>query len=82
LRSSLIRHGSALQKGVFIRATSGIGAALTDKLIATGTKVIIVSRQQDCLLAFIETYSSEMSSTIIFDIINLASIKAFAYKII
>ncbi|KAH7255972.1 hypothetical protein BKA59DRAFT_391057 [Fusarium tricinctum] len=70
------------KKALVIGATSGIGAALADKLIATGTKVIVVGRRQDRLLAFVETHGSEMSSAVAFDVTNLAGTKAFAHKII
>jgi short-subunit dehydrogenase involved in D-alanine esterification of teichoic acids len=70
------------KKALVVGATSGIGAALASKLIATGTKVVLVGRRQDRLHAIVKTHGSDVSSAVAFDVTNLAGIKAFADKII
>ncbi|SPJ92456.1 related to dehydrogenase [Fusarium torulosum] len=70
------------KKALVVGATSGIGAALASKLIANGTKVVVVGRRRDRLQAFVKAYGSDVSSAVAFDVTNLNGIKAFADKII
>ncbi len=53
---------------LFIGATSGIGAALADRLIAEGSKVIAVGRRQDKLDEFVRRHGSKNSEAIRFDV--------------
>ncbi|GKU07776.1 oxidoreductase dlte [Fusarium langsethiae] len=70
------------KKALVIGATSGIGAALASKLVANGTKVIVVGRRHTRLQAFVKTHGSDVSSAITFDVTNLARIKGFANTVI
>ena len=53
-----------------IGATSGIGAAMADRLIQEGSKVIAVGRRQDRLDDFVRKHGSEKASAVKFDITN------------
>ncbi|KAM0489845.1 hypothetical protein ACHAP8_012163 [Fusarium lateritium] len=70
------------KKALVIGATSGIGEALASKLVANGTKVIVVGRRRKRLQAFVKTHGSDVSSSITFDITNLSGIKGFANTVI
>lgn len=69
-------------KALIIGATSGIGEALAAKLVANGTKVIVVGRRQDRLDTFVKKHGAEHASAVAFDITNLSGIKAFAESVI
>ncbi|EMT74697.1 hypothetical protein NOF04DRAFT_17907 [Fusarium oxysporum II5] len=70
------------KKALVIGATSGIGAALASKLVATGTKVVVVGRRRTRLESFVKTHGSDVSSAFNFDVTNLNGIKAFANTVI
>lgn len=53
---------------LLVGATSGIGAAMADKLISEGAQVIAVGRRQDRLDAFVQKHGPEKADSIRFDI--------------
>lgn len=67
---------------LLVGATSGIGAALADKLIKTGSKVIAVGRRQDRLDAFVQKHGAEHASSVTFDITDRARLDSFVNEII
>ncbi|KAF4979332.1 hypothetical protein FZEAL_4438 [Fusarium zealandicum] len=69
------------KKALVLGATSGIGKAFAEKLVANGTKVIVVGRRQDRLDAFVEAQGPENASAVAFDVMDLAGIKAFAESV-
>ncbi|KAF4453647.1 hypothetical protein F53441_3656 [Fusarium austroafricanum] len=69
------------RKTLVIGATSGIGEAFAAKLIATGTKVIVVGRRRDKLEAFVQKYGDEYARAVVFDVTDLNAIKDFAESI-
>lgn len=62
---------------LLIGATSGIGAALGDKIIEGGAHVIAVGRRQDRLDAFVAKHGAEKTSSIRFDVTDHAGTDAF-----
>lgn len=62
---------------LLVGATAGIGAAMADKLIQRGSKVIAVGRRQDRLDAFVKKHGSEKASSIAYDITNTAGLDDF-----
>ncbi|KAF5024182.1 hypothetical protein F66182_3746 [Fusarium sp. NRRL 66182] len=66
------------KKTLVLGATSGIGEALAAKLIANGTKVIVVGRRRDRLDAFVSKHGSDNAKAVPFDVTDLAAIKGFA----
>ncbi|KAI0148583.1 hypothetical protein GGR57DRAFT_474862 [Xylariaceae sp. FL1272] len=69
------------QKALVIGATSGIGLALAEKLVAEGTSVIVTGRRQDRLQEFVKKHGSGKASAETVDIMKLESIPAFAKSI-
>jgi NADP-dependent 3-hydroxy acid dehydrogenase YdfG len=65
---------------LIIGATSGIGKAMGDHLIAQGLKVTAVGRREDRLNAFVEENGSDRASSIVFDIEKLDEISSFVNK--
>lgn len=51
-----------------IGATSGIGAAMADRLVQEGSKVIAVGRRQDRLDDFVRRHGKDKAGAVIFDI--------------
>ncbi|KAK5212449.1 hypothetical protein LTR41_001395 [Exophiala xenobiotica] len=47
---------------LMVGATAGIGAAMADRLISEGVKVIVVGRRQDRLDAFVEKHGAQKAS--------------------
>lgn len=70
------------KKALVIGATSGIGEALAEKLLTSGTQVIISGRRQERLDAFISKHGSSNASAAAFDITQLSSIPDFASSIV
>lgn len=62
---------------LLVGATSGIGAAMADKLILEGAKVIAVGRRQDRLDAFVQKHGPEKASSVRFDVTDRAGLDAF-----
>ena len=51
-----------------VGATAGIGAAMADRFVREGVKVIAVGRRQDRLDAFVEKHGEDKACAIKFDI--------------
>lgn len=51
-----------------IGATAGIGAAMADRLVSEGAKVIAVGRRQERLDDFIRKHGKDKASAVRFDI--------------
>jgi short-subunit dehydrogenase involved in D-alanine esterification of teichoic acids len=66
---------------LLIGATSGIGAALADKLITEGTHVIAVGRRQSRLDAFVAKHGPQNATGLRFDITNSAGMDAFVASV-
>ena len=60
-----------------IGATAGIGAAMADRLVNEGIKVIAVGRRQDRLDAFINKHGSDKAAVARFDLSDRANIDNF-----
>lgn len=60
-----------------IGATSGIGLALTEKMIENGVFVIAVGRRQENLDSLVEKHGKGKVSTFKFDITDLKGIPGF-----
>ncbi|KAK5987331.1 Serine 3-dehydrogenase [Cladobotryum mycophilum] len=67
---------------LLVGATSGIGAAMADKLVQEGAKVIAVGRRQERLDAFVRKHGAERASSIQFDITDKAGLDAFVNKVV
>ena len=65
-----------------IGATSGIGAAMADRLIQEGSKVIAVGRRQDRLDDFVRKHGSDKASAVKFDITNRQNMDEFVKELI
>ncbi|KAH6983456.1 hypothetical protein BKA56DRAFT_583724 [Ilyonectria sp. MPI-CAGE-AT-0026] len=70
------------RKALVLGATSGIGATLAAKLVATGSKVVAVGRRQGRLDALVQTHGSDSLSAIAFDVTRLADIEQFAAGVV
>lgn len=64
-------------KVLVIGATSGIGLALAEKIIANGSHIIVVGRRKERLNSLLQKHGTEKVSTIQFDITNLREIPYF-----
>ncbi|KIX04647.1 uncharacterized protein Z518_05517 [Rhinocladiella mackenziei CBS 650.93] len=53
---------------LMVGATAGIGAAMAERLVQQGVKVIAVGRRQDRLDAFVEKHGNEKAGAIRFDL--------------
>lgn len=62
---------------LLVGATAGIGAAMADKLILEGIKVIAVGRRQERLDEFVQKHGPEKASAIKYDITDRAGLDAF-----
>ena len=62
---------------LMVGATSGIGLALSEKMIENGCHVIAVGRRKENLDAFIQKHGRDKASSVQFDITNLAGIPDF-----
>lgn len=65
---------------LLVGATSGIGAALADKFILEGAKVIAVGRRQERLDAFVQKHGSDKASGVKYDITDRAGLDTFVEK--
>ncbi|KAL8741202.1 MAG: hypothetical protein Q9190_006168 [Brigantiaea leucoxantha] len=67
---------------LMIGATAGIGAAMADRLVQEGAKVIAVGRRQDRLDAFVNKHGSDKASSATFDISDRGSMDQFVDSVI
>ncbi|KAK4251264.1 hypothetical protein C7999DRAFT_37873 [Corynascus novoguineensis] len=67
---------------LLVGATSGIGAAMADRLVLEGAKVIAVGRRQDRLDAFVQKHGSDKASSVRYDINDTAGMDAFVNGIV
>ena len=65
---------------LLVGATSGIGAAMADRLIQEDSKVIAVGRRQNRLDAFVQKHGKDKASTAVFDISDRKSVTPFVSK--
>jgi len=65
---------------LLIGATSGIGAALADKIVAEGSKVIAVGRRQDRLDEFTNQHGTHHAAAVKFDITDRANMDEFVQR--
>lgn len=63
---------------LLVGATSGIGKAMADRLIAEGVKVTAVGRRKDRLDEFIKQHGSDKASGMVLDISEQDDIPKFA----
>jgi NADP-dependent 3-hydroxy acid dehydrogenase YdfG len=61
-------------------ATSGIGLALSEKLLENGSFVIAVGRRQENLDSLVKKHGSKKAAGVKFDITNLEGIPGFIEK--
>ncbi|KAH6954252.1 hypothetical protein HG530_015226 [Fusarium avenaceum] len=67
---------------LLIGATSGIGAALADKFVLEGAKVIAVGRRQDRLDAFVQKHGADKASSVKYDVTDRAGLDSFIDQIL
>ena len=65
---------------VMIGATSGIGAAISDRLVQEGSKVIAVGRRQDRLDDFVSKHGKDKASGVRFDISDRENMDSFVER--
>lgn len=70
------------KRTLLVGATSGIGAALADRLIRDGTKVIAVGRRQDKLDQFVQKHGADHASAIRFDVTDRNGLDAFVQRFV
>jgi short-subunit dehydrogenase involved in D-alanine esterification of teichoic acids len=68
-------------KVLIIGATSGIGHAYAEKVVADGKKAIIVGRRKENLDAFVQQHGQDKVDAIVFDITKLDQIPDFVNQI-
>ena len=66
---------------LMVGATAGIGAAMADRLILEGVKVIAVGRRQDRLDAFVQKHGVQKASAVRFDVSDGQSADKFVSDI-
>ena len=65
-----------------VGATSGIGAAMADRLVQEGSKVIAVGRRQDRLDDFVHRHGKDKASAAKFDITDRQNMDAFVRELV
>ncbi|KAE9579592.1 hypothetical protein CGMCC3_g4361 [Colletotrichum fructicola] len=66
---------------LLVGATSGIGAAMADKLVQEGIKVIAVGRRQERLDAFVQKHGPSRADSICFDTTDRAGLDNFVNEV-
>ncbi|KAK1719398.1 LOW QUALITY PROTEIN: uncharacterized protein BDZ83DRAFT_743348 [Colletotrichum acutatum] len=66
---------------LLVGATSGIGAAMADKLVENGIKVIAVGRRQERLDAFVKNHGSSKAASVRFDVTDRAGLNDFVKRV-
>lgn len=69
------------KKVLVIGATSGIGLAYAEKVVADGSHALIVGRRKENLDAFVQQHGSANATPYVFDITQLAEIPAFIAQV-
>ncbi|KAF2003636.1 short-chain dehydrogenase/ reductase-like protein [Amniculicola lignicola CBS 123094] len=69
-------------KALVIGATSGIGLAYAEKVVADGKKVIVVGRRKEILDEFVKKHGENKAEAVEFDITQLDDIPKFAQDIV
>ncbi len=64
---------------VVVGATAGIGAAMADRFVQDGAKVIAVGRRQERLDSFVKTHGLDKAASIRYDITDMAGMNSFVY---
>jgi short-subunit dehydrogenase involved in D-alanine esterification of teichoic acids len=80
--SNIIMADKIYNKAVILGASSGIGAALTGKLVSVGTKVVAVARRRPLLDDLVDKYGSDMVSAVSFDLTKLDETQSFVDSLI
>ena len=62
---------------LLVGATSGIGAAMAEKLILEGAKVIAVGRRQERLDEFVQKYGAEKAAGVRYDVTDKVGLDDF-----
>ncbi|KAH8800435.1 hypothetical protein F5884DRAFT_551064 [Xylogone sp. PMI_703] len=62
---------------LMVGATSGIGLAMAEKFIASGSKVIVVGRRKDRLDAFVAKHGAAKAGAVAFNVTDAVGIPAF-----
>lgn len=62
---------------LMVGATSGIGLAMSERLVQEGSKVVAVGRREDKLDAFVSRHGKDRAAAIKFDIGDSAGIDDF-----
>lgn len=62
---------------LLVGATSGIGLAMAEKFVASGSKVLVVGRRQERLDEFVAKHGPEKAGSVAFDITNTTGIPSF-----
>lgn len=65
-----------------IGATSGIGAAMADRFVQEGSKVIAVGRRQDRLDDFFRRHGKDKASAVKFDITDRQNMDEFVRELV
>ena len=65
---------------LMVGATSGIGAAMADRLIDEGSRVVAVGRRQDRLDSFVTKHGSDKASAVNYDISDSQGMDSFVKK--
>ena len=63
---------------LLVGATSGIGAALAERLIASGVKVVAAGRRTDRLDAFVARHGASKAAAVRVDLADRESLTAFS----
>lgn len=67
---------------LMIGATSGIGAAMADRLIQEGSKVIAVGRRRDRLDEFVRKHGKDRANAARFDITDRQNMDEFVKELV
>ncbi|EXJ59037.1 hypothetical protein A1O7_06468 [Cladophialophora yegresii CBS 114405] len=71
----------AYKRVLLVGATAGIGAAIGDRLVREGAKVIAVGRRQERLDTFVERHGKDKASALRFDISERGNIDQFVQNV-
>ncbi|KAK6376193.1 hypothetical protein LTS17_007444 [Exophiala oligosperma] len=66
---------------LMVGATAGIGAAMADRLVLEGVKVIAVGRRQERLNAFVQKHGSAKASAVQFDLSDSKNLDKFVSNV-